>query len=660
MRTHLKPLAALLPLAFVSDLHAQQLLDPVVVTSTRFESEQQQQPIAAQAITAEEIRESSATTVSEVLSKLGNVQTRISFTGVPDTPIDLRGFGMTGDQNTLVLVNGQRISEFENATARLSAIPLDSIERIEILRGSGAVLYGSGASGGTINIITRSSIAAPLSGNLSAQIGSHDSRDLRGGMQVGGNNWGLRLNAQHYENDNYRKNNRAKQDAVNGELRFGDQKDFIALGFNADNQKARLPGARTEAELWSDRRGTSTPDDYLNSKNQMYFLRGEKNLGDVTLALDIGHRDKKSDMYTASAWGTSLMKTDVSMTTVSPRILWKSKLGSVDNQLTAGIDWSEWTYQNDTTGTGLLSSLDEHGKQKNRAIYIRDEMRFPTGTRLSLGARRESVEQNHRERLVLNSESSTKQYLNAHEIALQQELGRDFSAYGRMGRSFRVANIDENRCWFAPCPAPLKPQTSQDREVGVQWSGKRASMRAGLFQMNVDNEIHYMNINPYLFGANVNLPPTRHRGLELEGKVFLGDSVDVAARYTRTQAKFREGVYGGVNVTGNEVPMVPKDRIGLNIGWQATDDTRATFNVIYTGKQRYDNDQANRFRRMPGYVVADLKVSHQMGPWRFAAGINNLFDKKYYSYGIVNGTYTSFNAYPEDRRNAYISAEYRF
>ncbi len=656
MRTHLKPLAALLPLAFVSDLHAQQLLDPVVVTSTRFESEQQKQPIAAQVITAEEIRESSATTVSEVLSKLGNVQTRISFTGVPDTPIDLRGFGMTGDQNTLVLVNGQRISEFENATARLSAIPLDSIERIEILRGSGAVLYGSGASGGTINIITRSSIAAPLSGNVSAQIGSHDSRDLRGGMQVGGENWGLRLNAQHYENDNYRKNNRVKQDAINGELRLGNQKDFIALGFNADNQKARLPGPRTEAELWSDRRGTNTPSDYLNSKNQMVFLRGEKNLGDVTLGLDIGHRDKQGDMYNQSTWGSSRMKTDVKTTTVSPRVLWKSKFGNVDNQLTAGIDWSEWSYHNDTAGTGWLSSLDEHGKQKNRAIYIRDEMRFPTGTRLSLGARRESVEQNHRERLVPNPESSTKQYLNAHEIALQQELGRDFSAYGRMGRSFRIANIDENRCWFAPCPAPLKPQTSQDREVGVQWSGKRASMRAGLFQMNVDNEIHY-NALTY---SNMNLSPTRHRGLELEGRVFLGDSVDVAARYTRTQAKFREGVYGGVNVTGNEVPMVPKDRIGLNIGWQATDDTRATFNVIYTGKQRYDNDQANRFRRMPAYVVADLKVSHQMGPWRFAAGINNLFDKKYYSYGIVNGTYTSFSAYPEDRRNAYISAEYRF
>lgn len=656
MHTHLKPLAALLPLLFVSDLHAQQTLDSVVVTATRFESEQQQQPIAAQVITAEEIKESSATTVAEVLSKLGNVHTRISFTGTPDTPIDLRGFGMTGGQNTLVLVNGQRISEYEGATARLSAIPLDSIERIEILRGSGAVLYGSGATGGTINIITRSSIAAPLSGNLSAQIGSHDSRDLRGGMQVGGDNWGLRLNAQHYENDNYRRNNRSKQDAVNGELRFGDQKDFIALGFNADNQKARLPGARTEAELWSDRRGTSTPDDYLNSKNQMYFLRGEKNLGDVTLALDIGHRDKQADMYTASAWGTSLMKTDVSMTTVSPRILWKSKLGSVDNQFTAGIDWSEWTYQNDTTGTGWLSSLDEHGKQKNRAIYIRDEMHFPTGTRLSFGARRESVEQNHREQLVPKPETTEKRYLNAHEIALQQELGAGFSAYGRMGRSFRVANIDENRCWFAPCPPLLKPQTSQDREVGMQWNGKRASFRASLFQMNVDNEIHY-NALTY---SNMNLSPTRHRGLELEGKVFLGDSVDVAARYTRTQAKFREGVYGGVNVAGNEVPLVPKDRIGLNIGWQATDDTRATFNVLYTGKQRYDNDQANRFRRMPGYVVADLKVSHQMGPWRFAAGINNLFDKKYYSYGIVNGTYTSFNAYPEDRRNAYVSAEYRF
>ena len=63
---------------------------------------------------------------------------------------------------------------------------------------------------------------------------------------------------------------------------------------------------------------------------------------------------------------------------------------------------------------------------------------------------------------------------------------------------------------------------------------------------------------------------------------------------------------------------------------------------------------------MPSYTIADIKLAHEVGDWRVAAGINNLFDKAHYSYGIVNGAFTSFNAYPEDRRNAYVSAEYRF
>ena len=67
----------------------------------------------------------------------------------------MRGFGIFGDQNTLVLLDGQRISENEQASVNWSAIPLSAIERIEIMRGSGAVLYGGGATGGTINIITK-------------------------------------------------------------------------------------------------------------------------------------------------------------------------------------------------------------------------------------------------------------------------------------------------------------------------------------------------------------------------------------------------------------------------------------------------------------------------------------------------------------------------
>jgi iron complex outermembrane receptor protein len=666
-------IAAALSFVFQPTYAANEDEATVVVTATRFQSSNSHQPISAQVITADEIRNSSATTVSEVLGKLGGVHTRINFTGIPDAPLDLRGFGFTGDQNTLVLLNGQRISENEGAPARLSAIPIDSIERIEILRGAGAVLYGGGATGGTINIITRSPVLEGLNGNVSALAGSHNLRDLRGGMQFGNGKWGISLNAQHYENDNYRDNNRAELDTMSGELRFGGREDFVAFNFSADDQKSRLPGIRTMAELSSDPRGATTPNDYMLSQSESFSVRGEKSFGEVTLALDIGQRDKTGRSYGSfSTWGgaTSTGDTDVDVTTVSPRLLWKTQLAGMENQLTFGTDWSDWSYTNKTSGTGWAFSLDEVGNQDNRAVYFRDDLVVATGTRLSLGARRENVRQDDKDSLVPRPRESVEHHLSAHELALQQDIGAGFSAYGRIGRSFRVATIDENRCtpWMVACGPLLKPQRSRDRELGMQWSSKGSSFRAGLFDMDINDEIHYNGID----GSNMNLPPTRHRGLELEGKLPIGKTVDLAARYIRTQARFREGTYTGTDtdtfttfstdISGKDVPLVPKDRIGLNLGWQATEDTRLIFNVNYVGSQWYDNDQANHYRSIPSYTVADIKINHDIGAWRLAAGINNLFDKAYYSYGVTNisAVPSRFSAYPEDRRNAYVSAEYRF
>jgi iron complex outermembrane receptor protein len=670
MYPRLKPLAVLLPLLFVNYLHAQEELPTIVVTATRFGSNASDHPIAAQVITADEIRDSSATTVSEVLGKLGGVHTRLNFTGIPDSPLDLRGFGVTGDQNTLVLLNGQRISENESVSARLSAVPIDSIERIEILRGAGAVLYGGGATGGTINIITRSPVDDGLTGKVLALAGSHDLRDLRGGLQFKTGDWGLSLNAQRYENDNYRANNRAESQVVSGELRLGEREEFVALNFSADDQKSRLAGTRSEAQLSSDPGGTSTPNDFVNSRSDIVSLRGEKRFGEITLAVDMGQRNKTYKSFGTGTYDffgvqtyTIESATKLDVTTLSPRLLWKSQVAGMNNRLTTGVDWSDWSYTNDgnNTDTGFGDSTTrERGKQTNRAFYFSDELDLTTRTRLSVGARDENVNQDQEERVTPIPKRAHDLHLSAHELALQQELGSGYSAYGRIGQSFRISNIDENRCYaFVACNPLLKPQRSSDHELGLQWQGNGASWRAGLYEFDITDEIYFNRLVGGQ-GTNVNLSPTHRRGLELEGKLPLASTVDLAARYTRTQARFREGVYGGIDVTGNDVPLVPEDRIGLNLGWQATDTTRLTFNANYVGSQRYDNDQANLFRSMPSYTVADVKINHDIGAWRLAVGINNLFDKDYYSYGVTNASYSSFNAYPEDRRSAYISAEYRF
>ena len=121
--------------------------DAVVITATRFPDSKRDLPVGVTVISADDIRKSATSNLPEILAQFGLLQVR-NLAGTQNQQVDLRGFGVTGDQNTLVLLDGLRLTEADLESAQLSAIPLESIERIEIVRGAGSVLYGAGATGG--------------------------------------------------------------------------------------------------------------------------------------------------------------------------------------------------------------------------------------------------------------------------------------------------------------------------------------------------------------------------------------------------------------------------------------------------------------------------------------------------------------------------------
>lgn len=167
-------------------------LKEVIITATRFEQDPKELSIGVSVISAEQIKNSAALTLPELLQQFAGVHSR-NLDGGPDQQIDLRGFGITGNQNTLVLLDGQRINENELVGIRWSTIPLDSIERIEILRSSGAVTYGSGATGGVINIVTRAADPDRISGNAGFSYGSYDGMEFKGALNAARKNFGLAL-----------------------------------------------------------------------------------------------------------------------------------------------------------------------------------------------------------------------------------------------------------------------------------------------------------------------------------------------------------------------------------------------------------------------------------------------------------------------------------
>ena len=131
--------------------------DSVVVNATRFPEDARHLPASVTVLKQEDIARSAARTLPELLSEQVGI-TMKDFYGNNGaiTSIDLRGFGVTGPQNTLILLDGRRITDIDLTSVQWAAIPLAGIERIEILRGTGAVLYGDGASAGVINIVSRS------------------------------------------------------------------------------------------------------------------------------------------------------------------------------------------------------------------------------------------------------------------------------------------------------------------------------------------------------------------------------------------------------------------------------------------------------------------------------------------------------------------------
>jgi iron complex outermembrane receptor protein len=147
---------ALLTFNIAPSAFAQSNQSTVIVTGSRFEENLNQVPANVNVITREDIENSSSNTIPQVLSQIGGL--RVSGLNSSalnlDATVDMGGYGPTANSTTAILVDGIRINPIDSGGVDWESIPIDSIERIEILQGGASVQYGNGAVGGVINIIT--------------------------------------------------------------------------------------------------------------------------------------------------------------------------------------------------------------------------------------------------------------------------------------------------------------------------------------------------------------------------------------------------------------------------------------------------------------------------------------------------------------------------
>src|SRR6267378_2805658 len=637
---------------FVSVCLAQD--DVVVITATRFADSRRDLPVGVTVITADDIRKSASSNLGDVLAQYGLLQIR-DLAGTQNPQLDLRGFGITGDQNTLVLVDGLRLTESDLESAQLSAIPLESIERIEIVRGAGAVLYGAGATGGTINIITRRPRPGERSAHALARAGGYGTEEARAAFSQQGDTLGASLAGSYEDTDGYRRNSRYRQRnalaRVDGD--FGAARGYFKLG--VAEQRQRLPGALTETEIAADPRQTDTPNDWRERDGAHAALGGTQQIGAHELSGDLGYRKRTTRAFFAT-FGGFFTDTDANLWSFTPR----ARLRYDRHELILGADYERWEYRTLSAASPADSGTPfsrRTGEQSNAGFYAQTNIWVTGSTRLVLGARTQRVTQRLTEEVFPLDERRSSRRLQAYEAAVRQGLGGGWYGYAKYGKSFRLANFDENACFFPPCAAQLlAPQTAHAAELGAEYESGALRLRMSVHDIKLEDEIYF---SPLTF-SNINLAPTERRGFELESAWRATPSIDLRAALALQQARFRSGVYGGVDVSGKTVPLVPEVLAAAGVSWTFAPGSRVNVNLRHVGRQRFDNDQANAFaREMPAYTLADAKLERALAPrWELALEVRNLFDKRYLSYATATGPNT-FSALPAPGRAAYASVAWR-
>ncbi|HPA15510.1 MAG TPA: TonB-dependent receptor [Desulfobacterales bacterium] len=646
-------------------------MEDMVVTATRTAREIEKVPANITVIDENDINLSNAKTVTDLLRSQEGIVVRDTLGNGKTAQVDMRGFGETAAYNNLVLVDGRRVNDIDLSGVDWTQIPLEQIERVEIVRGTGSVLYGDNAVGGVINIITKTP-SEKFTASVEGIVGSYERNKERVSIAGGHGKIAASLFASHDSTEGYRDNNEFRTKDVGGKFVF-DPTEFLSFNLSGSYHcdDYGLPGSLTEEELKIDRRSTESPYDNAETRDKYVKLGFELDMKKYgNFITDFSYRDRDSEAFFLTDPDFPFANdyhTDTAG--ITPRYLWKGNISEHGNTFIAGVDFY-WTEQDSKSFSGVFAPLPSSPtgiSEINRdscGVYLNDEFSIFENLILSLGARHEEVKydldvRDLNEFFPLDplDESKTERE-NAFNAGLTFRYKDKSSVFARANRSFRFPLTDElvlydwNTGEIRVNP-DLKPQTGKHYEVGIRhYFSPKIQANLTLYRMEIDDEILFDNLT-YL---NVNYPETVHKGAELGVRADLFKILTVFGNYTYEDAILGEGPY-----KDNRIPAVPRHK--ANLGFSIHDIVpglifSADYN--YVGSRCLISDFENEFEKLEDYYAINAKISYEWRLFKGFVGVNNLTDEEYSDYGVIGGTPVGRNFYPSPERNwfAGIQIEY--
>ncbi len=629
----------------------------VVVTASGEEEEVVRVPSNVNVVTADEIEDSTAANVAEVLSTLPGVFVSDFSGNKRNYSVDLRGFGESTTQNILLLVDGRRVNLDDLSGADWNTIPLDRIARIEVIRGSrGTVLYGDNATAGVVNIITKEGERSGVTASLA--YGSYST--LKGHTAVSGvtDTLSFDIRGSYSHSDGFRDNSGSIAKDIGANMKVDPSDRFrmhLSTGYHHDD--TRNPGRlfQTDFDTGLSRTDSATPNDF--SKVDDYYIKMGMEVDVMSnhlIKLETSYRDRDKENFGTFSGGFFESETKTRIYTAAPQLVLKHKAGNISNRMILGGDvkLSKQNFDNVSEFFGSPTQIIATLEKYNTAYLIQDELGIGQHLSFSGGFRSD--------RAVFSYTPSTpsKRTLdeNSYNFGINYAFNEASHVYANYSRGFRYPVLDEQFSFFSSSiDTTLMPQTSDNYEVGTKIRiGTHLVAGVNLFRLEIEDEIFF---NPDVSVlANVNMEGTSIRQGAEFSLAWQGPALYVGATYTYTDTEFDGGPFDG-----NEVPFVPTDKATAKVSYAFECGLTLGLNAVYVGERFFISDFENQFDKEDAYTVVNAKIQYDWRGLTFFADLNNIFNEEYNTYSVVGFNSATFDnqpsIYPAPEFNAMVGVK---
>lgn len=569
-----------------------------------------------------------------------------------------------------VFLDGVRQNEPDAQEVNFDLLPMNHVERVELLSGT-ASLLGPNSLGGAINLVTERGAGRPR-GSIEVAGGSFGGRSLSGsfgGASTGG--WDYYGGGGAERARGWREDASTKR--FNGFVNVGrgtPVRGIAAQAYGA-RSRAETAGSLPESIFRVAPRTNFTAGDYEDLDAQQLAVTGHAPVGAARAVVTAFVRHSDAERFNVNQPPDDDVRSVTANwtfgTTVDIRRAVALRRGEL--ALRAGVDGAASRVRARIfaeTGAGGADSLttDVRSPSWDLAAYALADATLGRLT-VSAGARYDGVRIPFTNAVDPTGDTTSTYTWLSPRGGVSLDLGRGASVYASVGRSFRAPAILELGCADpeASCPLPfalgedppLDPVTATTYEAGGRWIGSALVLSGSVYRTAVRDEIFFVASEAArLAGYFTNIPRTRREGAELAARVSMsGGRLAADASYAYTRATFRTAAeifsirtddefeaspLAGSNAisSGDRLPLVPDHQLKVGATARLPHGVELRVNARRIGRQWLRGDEANETRPLDPYTVASASLLVRYRGWELTGALTNALDTHRATFGTFN------------------------